>query len=109
MVWDDLADAWNIIGHNFNDVFYSISYIVENLANAFLIIFYPINFAFNFFKGFFDGVAMPPPETAISWTFDAEIVAIFNTIPYWSLFMFAVGGGLAIIVLVFVISQLLKL
>jgi hypothetical protein len=109
MVWDDLADAWNVIGHNLNDVFYSLSYIVENLANAFLIIFYPINFAFNFFKGFFDGITTVPPETAISWTFDPAIVEIFNTIPYWSLLMFAVGGGLAIIVLVFVISQLLKL
>lgn len=109
MIWDDLADAFSVIGHNVNDLFYSVQYIIDNLANAFLIIFTPLNFAFNFVKGFFNGVATPPPETAISWTFDAGIIAIFNTIPYWSLFMFAIGGGLSIIVLVFIVSQLLKL
>jgi len=109
MVWDDLADAWNVIGHNINDIFYSIQYIFSQLANVFLIIFTPLNFAFNFVKGFFVGVNTAPPETAISWTFDSGITAIFNTIPYWSTFMWAVGAGLSILVLVFLISHILKL
>lgn len=109
MVWDDLADTANNLFHIFFDVFYVIEYIFSNLANVFVIIFTPITFAFNFIKGFFDGISVAPPETAISWTFDSGILAIFNTIPYWSLFMFALGAGLSILVLGWIMSHLLKL
>ncbi|MFA5031257.1 MAG: hypothetical protein WC495_06770 [Patescibacteria group bacterium] len=109
MVWDDLADiAYNLF-HIFFDIFYVIEYIFSNLANVFLIIFTPINFAFNFVKGFFDGIAIAPPETAISWTFDSEITDIFSAIPHWDLLMYAVGAGLSVLVLGWVMSHLLKL
>lgn len=109
MVWDDLATAWDTIGHNINDVFYTIQYIFSNLGAIFTIIFTPLNFAFNFFKGFFDGISIAPPETAISWVFPDNIVAVFNAIPYWSVFMYAIGAGLAIIILVWIMAHLLKL
>lgn len=109
MIWDDLADAWNVIGHNINDVFYVIQYLLFNLGQLFLVIFSPLNFAFNFFKGFFDGINTTPPATAISWNFDSDILAIFNTIPYFSILMGAVGAGIAILILVWVMAQLLKL
>lgn len=108
-MWDDLFNAVSGILHNAYDVFYSIEYIFSNLANIFLIIFSPLNFAFNFIKGFFDGVSVPPPETAISWTFDSGVLGVFNSIPYWSVFMYAIGAGLSILVLIFVVNQLLKL
>lgn len=109
MVWDDLANAWDTIGHNINDVFYTIQYIFSNLGAIFTIIFTPLNFAFNFFKGFFNGISNAPPETAISWVFPDNIVAVFNAIPFWSVFMYAIGAGLAIIILVWIMSHLLKL
>lgn len=109
MIWDDLADIVSGLFHNFADIFYSIQYIFDNLVNVFVIVFSPINFAFNFIKGFFDGINSTPPETAISWTFSDEILAVFNTIPYWSVLMFAIGGALSILILIFIISLLLKL
>jgi hypothetical protein len=109
MIWDDLADTANNLFHIFFDIFYSIEYIFSNLAGIFVIIFTPINFAFNFVKGFFDGIATTPPATAISWTFPDNIVAVFNAIPYWSLFSYAIGAGLAILILVWIMAHLLKL
>lgn len=109
MIWDDLADTANNLFHIFIDLFYSIEYIFSNLAGVFTIIFTPINFAFNFIKGFFDGIITPPPETAISWAFPDNIVDVFNAIPYWSVLMYAVGAGLSIIVLGWILSHLLKL
>jgi hypothetical protein len=109
MIWDDLIAPVYALFHNISDLFYAIEYIFSNLANIFVIIFTPLNFSFNFIKGFFDGTATTPPATAISWTFDSGIIAIFNTIPYWSVFMYAVGAGLSVMVLVFVVAQLLKL
>ncbi|MCJ7789658.1 MAG: hypothetical protein MUP69_05655 [Candidatus Atribacteria bacterium] len=109
MIWDDIIEPFFALIHNVADFFYAIQYIFSNLANVFVIIFSPINFAFNFIKGFFDGINVPPPETAISWAFDSGILAIFNTIPYWSVLMFGVGAGLSILVLIFVVSQLMKL
>jgi hypothetical protein len=109
MIWDDLADAFSVIGHNLNDIFYSIQYIFSNLGAIFTIIFTPLNFAFNFFKGFFNGIATPPPETAISWVFPDNILAVFNSIPYWTTFMYSVGAGLSILVLVWIMAHLLKL
>ena len=109
MIWDDLADAWNIIGHNINDVFYIIQYVFSNLGTVFVIIFRPLTFTFNFFKGFFDGINMAPPETAIAWVFPDNIISVFNAVPYWSLFVSAIAGALAVLVLVFVVSQSMKL
>lgn len=109
MTWDDLINPFSSLLHNFFDLFYAIEYIFSNLANVFVIIFSPLNFSFNFVKGFFDGINIPPPTTAISWTFDSGIVAVFNTIPYWSVFMFAIGAALSVLMLIFVVSQLMKL
>jgi len=109
MVWDDLADiAYNLF-HIFNDIFFVIQYIFTNLASVFVIVFTPLNFAFNFVKGFFDGISQTPPATEISWVFDSGITDIFNTIPYWSVLMYAVGAGLSILILGWVMSHLLKL
>lgn len=109
MIWDDLYNAIATALHNVYDFFYAIEYIFSNLVNIFVIIFSPINFAFNFIKGFFNGIAVPPPETAISWIFSSEITAVFSAIPYWSVFMFAISAALSILILIFIISQLLKL
>lgn len=109
MIWDDLFNSVSTALHNVYDFFYAIEYIFSNLANIFIIIFSPLNFAFNFIKGFFDGISVPPPETAISWTFSDEILAVFSAIPYWSILMYGVGAGLSFLILIFIISQLLKL
>jgi hypothetical protein len=109
MLWDDLADIANNLFHIFFDVFYVIQYIFSNLVEVFDIVFTPINFSFNFVKGFFDGISTTPPETAISWTFGTEIIDIFNAIPHWSLFMYAVGAGISILILAWIMSHLLKI
>jgi hypothetical protein len=109
MTWDDIIAPFYALLHNFADFFYAIRYIFSNLANVFVIIFSPLNFAFNFIKGFFDGTSTPPPETAISWTFDSGILAVFQSIPYWSLFIFSIGAGISILLLIFIVNQLLKL
>ena len=109
MIWDDLAEIGNNVFHILIDIVYSIQYIFDNLSDVFSIIFQPLNFAFNFIKGFFDGISVAPPETAITWTFDTEILDVFNSIPHFSLFMYAIFGGISIIIFSWIVYHLLKI
>lgn len=109
MIWDDLLNATAQLLHNVYDLFYSLEYIFSQFGNVFAIIFTPLNFAFNFVKGFFDGIGSTPPTTELSYSFDSSITAIFNTIPHWSLFMWAIGAGLSVLVIGWIAVHILKL
>ena len=90
------------------DCFNVIRYVFSNIAGLFTILFTPLAWLFNFLRGFFDGVSTTPPATEISWVFPANILAIFNAIPYFSLIEYACGAGLAILVLIFIFRRLME-
>jgi hypothetical protein len=92
--------------HHIYDFFYIAQYLIDNLGNLFAIIFTPLTWIFNFVKGFFVSAFAPPVEPTITWTFSNEILSVFNAIPYWNIFIFAIGSGIAILVLVFIFKRL---
>jgi hypothetical protein len=88
------------------DCFNVLRYIFSNIAGLFALLFTPLAWLFNFLKGFFDGVNSTPPETAITWTFPDNVMAVFNAIPYFNLIEYACGAGLAILTLIFIFRRL---
>jgi len=88
------------------DCFNVARYVFANIAELFTLLFTPLQWLFNFLKGFFDGVSSTPPETAISWTFPDNVMAVFNAIPYFSLIEYACGAGLAVLTLIFIFRRL---
>jgi hypothetical protein len=109
MIWDDLIAPVNSVIHNVQDLFYAVEYIFSNLSAVLLIIFTPLQFALNFIKGFFDGITTTAPATAITWVFPDNVMAVFNAIPYFSLFEWVLGAMISVFFLVFITNQLLKL
>lgn len=92
--------------HHLYDVFYIFQYLLDQLGTLFGIIFTPLTWIFNFVKGFFISAFATPIEPQISWVFSDDILAVFNAIPYWSVFMWAIGCGLAILMLVFILKRI---
>jgi hypothetical protein len=92
--------------HHFYDIFYAFHYLLENLGIFFTTIFKPIVYFFYLLKGFFTASFIKPEETDIAWSFGSEIMDVFLAIPYWSVFMFALGGGVSILIIIFIFKRL---
>ena len=92
--------------HHIYDFFYIGQYLVDNLGNLFAVIFTPLTWIFNFVKGFFNSAFAAPIEPTITWTFSDNVLTVFNAIPYWNIFTFAIGAGISIIFLVFIFKRL---
>lgn len=99
MTLDDLANgAFDILN--------VMRYVITNLGTFFSYIFTPITGFFNFIKGFFDGVSTPPPTTEMTLGWQTQVMTIFNAIPHFSLFCWACGAAVAILLLVFIFRHL---
>ncbi len=96
------------LDHIFFDIFNVLRYIVDNISTFFSILFVPLQWIFNFLKGFFVGINSAPPATAISWVFPTNIMAIFNAIPYFSVLTSAVASALGILILVFIFRRFVE-
>jgi len=92
--------------HHIYDFFYIAQYLVENLGQLFVIIFSPLTWIFNFVRGFFVSAFISPVEPEITWQFSDEVLSVFQAIPYWDIFTFALGAGLSILVLFFIFKRL---
>lgn len=92
--------------HHFYDLLYIFQYLLEQLGTLFSIIFTPLTWIFNFVKGFFVSAFSTPLEPQITWVFSDDIIAVFNAIPYWNIFMWAIGSGVAILMLVFIFKRI---
>jgi len=92
--------------HHIYDFFYIAQYLLDNLGDLFAIIFTPLTWIFNFVKGFFVSAFATPPDPEIEWIFPDNVIAFFNSIPYWNYLMFAIGSGIAILLLVFIFKRL---
>lgn len=92
--------------HHLYDFFYIAQYLIDNLGELFTIIFTPLTWIFNFVKGFFVSAFATPIEPTITWIFPTQILEIFDAIPYWGIFTFAIGSGIAVLVLVFIFKRM---
>ena len=92
--------------HHIYDLFYIGQYLIDNLGTLFETIFTPLTWVFNFVKGFFVSAFDTAVEPAITWVFPEEILEVFQAIPHWDIFTFALGSGMAILILIFIFKRL---
>lgn len=88
------------------DFFNALRYVFSNITSLMGVLFIPLDWMFNFLKGFFAGVATPVSTAAITWVFPNNVMAVFNSIPYFSTLTFACGAGISILLLVFIFRRL---
>jgi len=92
--------------HHIYDIFYIVQYFFDNIKEIFSILFTPLVWIFDFFKGFFVSAFGTPPAPVSDWAFSNDIMTIFSSIPYFSAFMVCLGIGITILFLVFVLKRL---
>lgn len=92
--------------HHIYDIFYIGQYLVDQLQILFGIIFTPLTWIFNFVKGFFDSAFASAVESEISFTWSADVLAVFNLVPHWNILMFAISAGISILVLAYILRRL---
>lgn len=92
--------------HHIYDNFYIGLYLIDNLGILFGIIFTPLTWIFNFVRGFFVAAFATDITPTITWTMPDNIMAVFSAvIPYWTTLTFAVGAGLSILILIFILKR----
>jgi len=101
-----IGSLFNDLIHHIYDFFYIAQYLIDNLGEFFAIVFSPLTWIFNFVRGFFISAFVSPVEPTITWEFSDEVLSVFQAIPYWDIFTFALGAGIAIIVLIFIFKRL---
>ena len=95
--------------HHIYDLFYIAQFLLENLQDLFGLALNPLAWIYNFVKGFFVSAFSSPVEPDISWVFPEGVLAVFQAVPYWDVFMFAIGAGISVLFLVFIFKLLTSL
>jgi len=80
----------------------------QNLAELFNLIFTPVKYIFTFIKALFVSAIAPPSQIEQMWSFPPEILAVFNQVPYWQVFVQVLGICLMIYFLFYLLKQAMK-
>jgi hypothetical protein len=89
--------------HAINDIFVFLGWLFSNLVGFLHNLFLPVNYVFQYLKGFSQNAFSPAISPSGVWIFPENILALFNTIPYWStiqhVFLVALGVMFAVFIL----------
>jgi hypothetical protein len=91
-----LNDTWVFIGWLFS--------VIAQLVSLFLL---PLNFIFQFLKGFLSTAFSAPTNYSFTWS--SEVLAVFQHIPLWSTMSVVLGACLSILALVAILWLFTKL
>jgi uncharacterized membrane protein len=91
-----INDTWVFLGWIFS--------VIGQLVSLFLL---PLNFIFQFLKGFLSSAFATPTDYSFTWS--SEILAVFNHIPLWSTMSLVLGVCLSILALVAILWLFTKL
>lgn len=87
-----LGQFFDVIFHNINDVFVLFAWIGGAFKNIFLSLLSPITYFFNILRFFFASAFGSPAQAEVSYTFSAEILEVFNSIPNWTTISLVLGA-----------------
>jgi len=102
-----LGNLFEFLNHSLSDVFIFGGWFFSTLGNLFSKLWLPVNYIFSFFSAFV-GKAFATPEPKNIWSFNDEIIAVFDTIPYWSEMGFVLGLGILIIIGIAILKNFLR-
>ena len=95
--------------HAINDIFTFLGWLFFNITQFLHNLFLPVNYIFQYIKGFTDNAFQPAiPQTAI-WTFPAGINDLFNSIPYWTTISHVLGLAFFVILGVAILKNFLNI
>jgi len=98
-----IGGFFDVIFHNASDFFCFFSWFFANVKQIFIFLLSPVSFIFTLLKFFFATFKNTPPAAAFVYTFDPEVLAIFNEIPHFDIFKAVLGaviifaGGIGIL------------
>ena len=92
-----------------SDFLVFLGWTFQNLSSLLRDIFLPIQYIYTFLKQFFNTALSTPQIPEEIWTFDSEILAVFDSIPYFSTLIYVCVLGMVILVVVFILKTFLKI
>ena len=99
---------FDLIVHFLTDLFVFTSWFAYSLKTIFLSILSPVSYFFTVLKSFFSTAFGTASTPAVTYTFGADIVDVFNSIPYWSSFGVVLGAVLILIIGISTLKLLLN-
>jgi hypothetical protein len=91
-----------------SDFIVFVGWVWQNLFTLIGKIFIPVRFIYTYLKSFVVSAFATPPEVDVIWSFPANIMGLFQGIPYWNVLLGALVIGIFIILIVFIFKILLK-
>jgi len=91
-----------------SDFIIFIGFVWQNFLITIGQIFLPVKYIYTFLKEFLTSALAAPPVSPDIYHFDAGVLSIFSTIPYWTTLMFSLVIGVTILMIVFIIKTFLK-
>jgi hypothetical protein len=89
--------------HTFTDFLIVIQWLVANLKVIFTSLLSLANYIFLVIGHFLATAFLTPPAPELTYTFSGEVLAVFNSIPHWTIIGTILGavivfaGGIAIL------------
>lgn len=103
-----IGGFFDVIFHNINDFFVIFVWLGVALKTIFLSLLTPITYFFNIIRWFFSTAFQTPSIPEVSFNFSAEILDVFNSIPYWSVLSSVLGAVVLMLAGVAMLKLLLK-
>lgn len=91
-----------------SDFLIFLGWVFENTGLLIGKIFLPVQYIYTFLKNFGASALSNPITPNEIWTFDDEILAVFNAIPYWNTIIFVLVLGISILFIVFILKTFLR-
>lgn len=95
--------------HYFNDFIIFLGWIFSIIAQMLETLFLPISYIFNLLKAFTVSAFSDPLTPGVSYSFSAEIMEMFEVIPYWNIIIAVLGVSILIIIGFSILKLLLKI
>lgn len=83
-----------------------VATILYQILNAFIA---PLNFVFTFLRAFVSRCFASPVESGIGYTWNSQVLDVFDFIPYFAAFKLAIFVGIMVLVIFFTFRQFSKL
>lgn len=90
-----------------SDFFVFLGWAWQNTTAILGNVFLPVRYIYTFLKQFFTSAFAPPAPPESIWSFGTDTLAIFSTIPYFNVLIYAVVLGITILFVVFLIKTFL--
>jgi hypothetical protein len=95
--------------HYLNDAFIFFGWIFGILKEVISAFVSPLSYIFNFLKAFTTSAFSSPQTPALTYSFNAETMSVFQAIPYWNVIISVIGVAILVICGIAVLKVILRL